>query len=270
MVNYFWDSRIQRWFYESGPQRVRTYMKADFTPPNGKLPARKTKRSPPNRGNLQVLPVTAPAAGGVISTRRRVPRITTTNEQTVVRNTEIISAINSAALGAYSATTVTVIPSNLSWLAGLSDLYSKYRWRKLRFIYIPVCPTSTQGNISMSLSFDRIDTQPTSITQMQQGYRAITFPPYAGYDGAMALSSFGNIPGMVVVDVDCARMDKLWYPNVTLATFLAMATNIQNGYCGVTLFTASDQGPAAATNLGQVFCQYEIEFIEPVNPTVNV
>ncbi|CAA59981.1 capsid protein [Olive latent virus 1] len=270
MVNFYWDSRIQRWFYESGPQRVRTYIKRISPHQMASLPARKTKRSPPNRGNLQVLPVIAPVAGGVISTEGHVPRITTTNEQTVVRNTEIISAINSAALGAIFGNYVTVIPSNLSWLAGLSDLYSKYRWRKLRFIYLPVCPTSTQGNVSMSLSFDRIDTQPTSITQMQQGYRAITFPPYAGYDGAMALASFGNIPGMVVVDVDCARMDKLWYPNVTLATFLAMAPTSRTDTCGVTLFTASDQGPAAATNFGQVFCQYEIEFIEPVNPTVNL
>jgi hypothetical protein len=187
-----------------------------------------------------------------------------------VTNTEVFQDVNAAALGAFFVVNKPVLPTQASWLAGLADLYSKYRWKKLRFVYIPSCPTSTPGSGVVSIGYDRLDTDPASATAMQQSYRAITFPAYAGYEGAMALTTFNNVAGMVVFDVDVTRFEKPWYPVLAVAAFSALATNIQNAYCPCTMYFASVNGPAGATFFGSWFIQYVIEFIEPVNPTENV
>jgi hypothetical protein len=176
--------------------------------------------------------------------------------------------VTSAALGAFSLNVDALIPTTFGWLGALSDLYSKYRWRKIKLIYIPACPTTTPGSTCMSLGYDRFDTNPASIQAMQQAYKAITFPPYAGYDGVMALQG-GNVSGAVVVDVDVTRFSKTWYPVVGLAAFNVFPTNVQTAYCPATCFTASANGPATGTFFGTVHAMYEIEFTEPINPTQN-
>lgn len=221
------------------------------------------------RGGVVATAVSAPASGGIISSRRRVPSVSSNGVGTIVKNTEAFIDINSAALGAFSVSASAIIPTTPSWLAGLADLYSKYRWKRLRFVYIPGCPTSTQGNAAVSIAYDRLDASPASLVAMQQSYRALTFPPYAGFDGAMALQTFNNVAGMVVMDVDVSRVDKNWYPVIAPAALAALPANIQNPYVPATLYTGSVNGPAVATYFGTFYIQYEIEFIEPVNPTQN-
>lgn len=246
-------------------------MPPGWSPPAAKVPKTKKKvKRDIGRAGVEVRSVTAPLAGGIITSRRRVPKFSSNASGTFVSNTEVFVDFNASALGAFSVTNTPMLATQPSWLSGVADLYSKYRWRKLRFVYMPFCPTSTQGQAGISISYDRLDTNPTTIVAMQQAYKALTFPAYAGYEGAMALATFKTVAGMVVMDVDVSRFDKPWYPVISTATFGGLATNIQNAYCPATLYTASVNGPAAATFFGSCFIQYEIEFIEPVNPTVNV
>lgn len=224
-----------------------------------------------NRGNssLAVQTQHIPIAGGVIVSRPRVPRLMSTMNSTVVTNTEVVVNMTMSAAGAFSTFNLAMIPGLPTWLTGLSDLYSKWRWRSIEVIYIPSCPTTTQGKICMALGYDRLDAAPTSAANLSQNYRAITFPPYAGYDGASALSG-NDTSAAIAVKADPNRFDKPWYPTIANAVFGPLAGNLQNQYCPVTVFVASEGGPVAATVVGDLYFKYTCEFIEPINPTMNV
>nr|UHS72290.1 MAG: hypothetical protein 4 [Regressovirinae sp.] len=223
-----------------------------------------------NNRNAGAFAVAPPVATGMVVSRRSVPKINSVGSSTIVRNTEAFVDITSTALGVYSIQPQAMIPGNPTWLAAIADLYSKYRWRKLRLVWVPSCPTTTQGSCGIAISYDRIDAAPTSMVALQQSYKAITFPPYAGYNAAMALQTFGNVEGMVAFDVDVTRFDKAWYPVIQNATLAGFASNIQNPYVPCTMLFGAANGPAAATFFGTWYVQYEVEFIEPINPTQNV
>nr|ASA69346.1 29 kDa coat protein [Tobacco necrosis virus D] len=215
-------------------------------------------------------PLTVPVAGSVIYSRPRVPQVRTNQMSTFVVNTELVANITLAAAGAFSFTTQPLIPSFGSWLANIADLYSKWRWISCSVVYIPKCPTSTQGSVVMAIVYDSQDTTPTTRTQVSQCYQSITFPPYAGYGGASALNHKGSSGESLVSTLDTNRVDKKWYSTIGNAAFTALTSLDKNQFCPATAIIAGDGGPVAATAVGDIFMRYEIEFIEPVNPTMNI
>nr|UHS72197.1 MAG: putative capsid protein [Alphanecrovirus sp.] len=253
-----------RWWRDNG----------DGTASETSGPNTKKRPAPSKRDKIEGKPnqsrtVRAPVAAGIIITRPRVPQIATSSTNTVVTNTEQLVDLTNSPTGVFSVVSTPLIPSSMAWLAALSDLYSKYRWRRLRLVYVPSCPTTTQGSAALSLGYDRFDTNPTSIQAMQQAYKAITFPAYAGYDGVKALHSYGSVEGAVSIDFDTSRLEKTWYPCVGLASFNAFPTNVQTAYCPGTLFSGQQTASAGSVQFGTVHAQYVIEFIEPINPVQN-
>jgi hypothetical protein len=215
--------------------------------------------------------VVVPVSGGIV-TRPMVPRFNMRGDSTIVTNTEILNNQTLAAAGAFNTSNSALIAAAPSWLAQVADLYSKYRWLKCTLIYVPKCPTTTSGSVVMALTYDRNDAAPTTRAQLSQSYKAINFPPYAGYDGAVFLNSTGGQGSQTAlyVDLDVTKLDKPWYPTISSAAFAALGVLDQNQFCPASLVVASDGGPVAATPAGDVFIKYTVEFIEPINPTMNV
>lgn len=244
---------------------------------NNQLMATRTNKKKKQTGkrNQRVMAtrvVKVPTSGGVIFSNPTQPNFRTYGDSTIVRNTEIVANINfNATAGLFSTFSDAMIAQLPSWLTPIADNYSKWRWRSVTVIYIPSCPTSTSGRVAMSMAYDRNDAAPASVTAITQGYRAIVFPPYAGYEGAHLLNSGrnNNISGAIFMDVDVSRFDKAWYPTINGTAFSALSTTIQNIYCPCSYVIGSDGGPAGAT-AGSLYLKYEIEFIEPINPTQNV
>jgi hypothetical protein len=121
----------------------------------------------------------------------------------------------------------------------------------------------------MALVYDRGDIAPASVPALTQTHRAITFPPYAGYDGSSSLA--GPTTGEAIsVKCDPGRFDKPWYATVSNAVFTGIASAVdQNFFCPVSIVVAFDGGPVAATVIGNLYFKYVIEFIEPIAPTMN-
>lgn len=213
--------------------------------------------------------VAVPVSGGVI-TRPSVPKFMSVKDSTIVTSCEILNNLTLGAAGVFSTNTTALIPSSASWLAQVSDLYSKYRWKRCSLIYVPKCPTTTSGSVTMALTYDRNDAAPTSRSQLSQSYRAINFPPYAGYDGAAYLNSGNGSNSAIFIELDVTKLDKPWYPTISAAAFAALGVLDQNQFCPSSLVTASDGGPTTATPAGDIFIKYAVEFIEPINPTMNV
>jgi len=71
--------------------------------------------------------------------------------------------------GSFGSATVKCNPGNASAFALLSNIalhYSKFRWKYLRFVYVPQAPSSTAGSVFLYLSYDFRDAFPTSLTQV--------------------------------------------------------------------------------------------------------
>lgn len=253
----------------SGNQRMATKTNKN----TGTQRRQRNRRRQRQRGNnVTTRVVIPPASGGVIYSNPSMPNFRTYGDSTIVRNTEVVSNVAfNAGAGLFSGFSDALIAELPGWLTQLADLYSKWRWRALTVIYIPSCPTSTSGRVAMCMSYDRNDAAATTVTQITQGYKAIVFPPYAGYEGAHVLNSGrnNNVAGAICMEVDITRFDKMWYPTINGTAFSALATTIQNSYCPCSYVIGSDGGPAGAA-AGNIYLKYEIEFIEPINPTMNV
>lgn len=202
--------------------------------------------------------VAAPAAGGGVVTRNLPPQVNTYGQVTIVRNCELISIVGA------SSGRIPLAPFQTTWLEGVASSYSKWRWMKLRLIYIPSCGTSTTGNIVFGLGYDFQDSAPPSVLTASQSFHSVTTVPWAGFEGSYLLNddSFQRPgPGSVCVDFDVNRQAQMWYTHCTAATFPTTAAD-KNQYCPAYL-DVTLSGPAV-TGFGQLFIKYEAALIEPI------
>lgn len=63
-------------------------------------------------------------------------------------------------------------PTTFPWLAKMARCFESYRLRRCKFVYIPRCPTSTNGMVGMSPDMNPKDVGPTSVTEALQNYRS--------------------------------------------------------------------------------------------------
>ncbi len=214
--------------------------------------------------------VTVPSVGGAIY-RPRVPRLIAAREGVMVANTErFTTSVTTLAAGATTFNRVDLCPASLPWLNGVASNYSKYRWTNLQLFYIPACPTSQFGVVAMGLTYD--DNDPTlgvTTALVQQLYRAVSGPVWAGYDGASALNSDSmQVPnGAMCCVLDCGKLDKPYYKYATTAQIAAMSTQEQGIYIPAQLLWATDNGVAAT--VGNIVVKYTVELIEPIPSVLN-
>nr|UHS72362.1 MAG: hypothetical protein 4 [Regressovirinae sp.] len=216
--------------------------------------------------NGRAIRIAAPDQGVVIK-RRQMPRISQRPSSIVICNTESFFDITTATAGAFATSRIAIWPAQTAWLNGLYLSFSKFRWLRVRLIYVPTCATSTSGAFSMGYSYDNQDTNATSINRVQALYNSVTCPSWGGADGAGLLTgnSFPAIPATAVaMDLDVTRMAQPWYP-----TGAAAAGIDANQQIPAFVQQATVGGPAVAIGTGTIFIKYEIEFIEPIVASTN-
>lgn len=124
------------------------------------------------------------------------------------------------------------------WAAQLARSYDKYRFKKLRFEYRAVCPTTTAGVVMMSFDFDTLDTLPTTKFEHAQ-----TTPNVES-------NSYHNF----ALDVKC---DNVWrFTRQGAKTDVDLKT-----YDLGQLVVSSSYGVAAL--IGEVYVDYEVELTKP-------
>jgi len=153
--------------------------------------------------------------------------------------------------------------------------YSKFRFLKLRFIYIPQCPTTTSGEVVLSTGYDYLDPAPASVNNAQMSYGSVTSPLWAGAAGSCLLGIERRpIPDeAVVVDFDVNRFGyargPAYYRYMTLAGFGALSPSDRNVYSPCYLDVSTVGGPAVGITAGTIFVEYEIELVEPISGVLN-
>lgn len=233
-----------------------------------------SKKMESNSSTL-VQKVTAPSAGSTIVHRVAIPpKINSLGRSTFVRNTELLTTIQTVALSAYNTNRGNLIPGNLTWLTGLAANFSKWRWRYLKLIYVPVCPTTTVGQVVMGLGYDQADVIPTTLAQVQQYYESVTAPVWAGFDGSSELNTYTNkkVPGAVCLELDVNRLGgatgPTFYRYITQGNVAPQSATDRNMFVPAYV-DISTIGGTVLTLVGNLFCEYVIELVEPIPLLLN-
>lgn len=212
--------------------------------------------------------VRAPASAGVIYGSPN-PTVMTRKDTGIYTVRHVGVNATFSVSNTFTPSIIQCIPSVVEpWIQGVASSWSKYRWRKLRWIYIPFCPTSTAGSVHMGLQYDNIDATPTTVAQMSALKAYTTGPVWSGYAGSPCLENpYSNVPaGAIVLTVDVDKFEKNWYPFITQAQFTTQAgisLASVNPYSPARLIFATTDGTATSTPCGRLYAQYDIELIEP-------
>nr|APG76598.1 hypothetical protein 2 [Wenzhou noda-like virus 1] len=221
------------------------------TKPTNKRSGRKSRRrtaTKPKNVNA------APTAISLVA-KTRVPAIKATPRGFVVTHREFIQDVTAADAN-FRNTTFSVNPglaTTFPWLSAIAGRFESYLFRRLHFIYEPICPTTTPGAVMMAVDYDAVDAAPTSKVVLMAYRGAVRSAPWniTRFDATRGdLRKFG-VQRFVRTGSTPANADLKTYDvgNLQLAT--------QNT-------------PATATTLGELYVEYEVEFFTPQIPTTVV
>lgn len=156
-------------------------MQAPSKPPPAKPKKKAGKKK--NAGNSQRQQPKAPVAIGTVA---RVPRPKiehTKNGKCQVRHSELVGDINGTTAFTTSTYPINAGLSNIFvWLSSLALNYESYKFRKLRFRYIPACATTQVGFVYFAIEYDSSDSSPTSEQQLATYDGCVYGSPWVGHD----------------------------------------------------------------------------------------
>lgn len=187
--------------------------------------------------------------------RKTRPLISQSGEVTTVRHFELVDAIITTTSTFSSAVNVNIQPGDYNtfpWLSQMAKLFKKYKFSKLRFIYVPFCSTATAGTIEMAVDFDSAN----PATALEQDFA--NFTSYAA----------GTAWQKSICTIDCGEMnrDHRWRLVRPLA-YAGQVSQLANYDCGKFYLYTNNGG---SVNCGKLYVEYTIDFTEPVLPPVGV
>jgi len=188
----------------------------------------------------------APVARGIVTRSSGPATSSSKGGGFCVRHRELInSAVSSNTTFAISNSYV-LQPGNSTtfpWLSTIAANYEQYRFKTLRFVYIPFCPTSQAGAIMLMTDYDASDLPPTTETQ------------FMDHPGATTAACWESI----TFRCEPSMLHALG-PRKFVRT-CAVAGDIKTFDCG-TFFVATDN-VTTTPNIGKIYVEYEIEFFVP-------
>lgn len=185
-------------------------------------------------------------------TKTRAPTIKTTNRGFVVVHREFIQDVT-ASDSNFRNTTFSINPglaTTFPWLSAIAGRYESYLFRRLHFIYEPICPTTTPGAVMMAVDYDASDVAPTSKVVLMS------------YRGAVRSAPWN------ITRFDASRGDlrKFGVQRYVRNTSTPANTDVKTYDVG-NLQLATQNTPATPTTLGELYVEYEVEFFTPQIPT---
>jgi hypothetical protein len=254
-----------------------------------KQPTKSTNKPKP-RPRISYVP-SAPAAMGAVDRGKKagLPVMTMRGPTTILRNYEQVAAFptGNAAFQASGAITNPGIAGSFPWLAAIAANYSKFRFRYLRFFFSGSCPTSTTGKVWINISYDPIDTTPSTLAQVMQSEDSCSGPAWFGGVVSNEKAFDRRLPAdsNIFVDVDCKRFSLPWYvvrsstttvgvslsgaPTGGIGTLILAGSTIDPSAVPCRLYFGNN-GVTASTVPGELYVAYEVELIEPLASALAV
>lgn len=232
----------------------------------------------------------APAAYGAVTGPKQVlPLQAGAGRQLLVQNYELVHTANGAGAG-FSAGGDVCNPglaSNFPWLSGIAKQYAKFRWKYLRYIYVPNCATTTNGSTFFTFNYDYLDAGPASLAQVAQSENSSIGNAWFGgsISPEMAFSPQLSSRESIYVDYDPKKSPNNWYYVRTSQSGVSPSSGGTIGGTippGLTFSPGSYPDPEARPAtiyygvdgvpvgpIGNLFVAYVCEFAEPVASAIN-
>jgi hypothetical protein len=205
------------------------------------------KKKAADNAGTQFQAVSVPIAMGA-TVRSRAPRIRALAGKMVgfrVTHKELIFSLTGT--DPFTANQISLnpgLPSSFPWLSALANNFESYRFRSLRFRYIPNCPSTTVGSSYLCVDYDPADAPPTSEQQVASWESTTSEPAWKGM-------TFKSTPS------NLAKRKSYYVRNGSLAANLDVSL-----YDVGNLFVCSEDNVAAA-KLGKIWAEYDIELLTP-------
>lgn len=207
----------------------------------------------------------------------------------IVQNYELVTTLG-AGNNAFTIGGSVVNPGlsgNFPWLSSLAKNYNKFRWRSLRYIYVPACSTASAGTEFMYFKYDYLDNAASSLTEVMATENAVMGNVWHGnpINDSTAFAPKLAISENINCELDIGRLSREWYVVRTGNNAQQPVTSALGGVipAGLT-FTPGviyddvaqpaviyygNYGTAGTATNGYLFAAYTIEFIEPMLGSLN-
>jgi len=147
---------------------------------------------------------------------------------------------------------LSLIPTNLPWLAGIASSFSKWRWIKLVVKYYPVCSTTQQGAVGYGFGYDMAETTSTTLGQISAFDQFKLHAPWTTDEEGISL--------------DVGRFSRDWYPYIGRVPYIALTGVDQNIYSPAYLTTFTGASASPGVLIGSYFIDYIVELADPISP----
>jgi hypothetical protein len=195
----------------------------------------------------RAIPVQAPVARSKVISGVSKPNITSSSNGFRIRHREYLGPQTGSALSFAVTRSEFINPSNAAlfpWLSAIASRFESYKFHKLRTHYVPTCPTTKQGFMGVAIDFNVYDSPPTSKQQMLQYQSVVTGPCWAEFDQEY-------------------KRDDLQKRKTYFCDNAAVSTGARAMFHTGQLFIASGGVDGTLTNLGDLYLDYDIEFMTP-------
>jgi hypothetical protein len=184
----------------------------------------------------------APVAYNV-RTRKPAPRFRSTKGSYTICNREYVTTVTGNTN--FSLKSFIIQPglsSTFPWLSAIANTHQRYKFKSLKFVYVPVASTSERGRVTLAYTIDVKDEDP---------FDAVTLFQYPSSNEGSVWSS-----NEVVINL-ATRPDTLYTRLGNVAESDIKTYDFGKFYLATSL-TADD-----TTAVGQLFVDYEIELYTP-------
>lgn len=172
-----------------------------------------------------------------------------TENRLPIKHREYIQPIKASTNNDFSiAATIPLNPglsSSFPWLSSTARNYESYRVSALKVEYIPVCPTTTVGKVSMMIDYDCVDEPPTNNTQLQNSA------------GSVATQVWSNVN----LFAEPEQMNKAYKSRYIRAGLAPPNTDLKTYDMG-NLYVCIE-GNSSAGTMGDLFISYDITLLTP-------
>lgn len=166
-----------------------------------------------------------------------------------VHQMERIATITAnATAGSFKADGFVINPADTTtfpWLSSIAKLFDKYKFHKLKFIYVNNVATSSPGNVSIGVDFDTLDATPASSVGMSNLAKFKTFAPWRSEELDIPVNRRGNNLWLYTSDANSSAGT-----NVDLKTY------------NLGKFFVSTEGMSASQTAGYVLVEYDVELLD--------
>lgn len=221
----------------------------------------------------------------------KYPTMSAGNGRCIVQNFEQVSGVGGNA--SFTANVFQINPENATtfpWLNNIAQNYQKFRFINLRFIWTPICATTTLGSVYLYIAYDYLDTTPTTLAQVAASDTSCSGNAWFGaaINQQSAFSRDMSTATNIFVDYDPSRVGSPWYYCRTASTqpagvVLTGTATGGNGTLAVSggsiidplalpckLYAGVDTTNPTSGTLGYVYAAYTVEFADPIAPALNV